>query len=284
MMLMDAGAGALDYSPCRYGASKTMFRGPKRDLTQPYVAILGGSASFGKYVAQPYPALLEQALGLPVANLAALNAGPDLYLGDPATLEIAGKARVAVVQITGAETLTNPLYTVHSRRNDRFLAATPALRDLYPDVDFTEIHFTRHLLMVLQRTDPLRFDRVLGVLQATWLQRMVALLAALPTRRALLWLAEAPPPPTADRLGPGFGPPLVDRRMIAALQGMGGDLIKVVPSPAAQSEGPAGMHFPETEMQQARALPGAAIHLEVAARLAPEIARLAASENGATLR
>jgi len=246
MMLMDAGAGALDYSPCRYGASKAMFRGPKRDLTQPYVAILGGSASFGKYVAQPYPALLEQALGLPVANLAALNAGPDLYLGDPATLEIAGKARVAVVQITGAETLTNPLYTVHSRRNDRFLAATPALRDLYPDVDFTEIHFTRHLLMVLQRTDPLRFDRVLGVLQATWLQRMVALLAA--------------------------------------LQGMGGDLIKVVPSPAAQSEGPAGMHFPETEMQQARALPGAAIHLEVAARLAPEIARLAASENGATLR
>ena len=284
MMHLDAGAGALDYFPCRYGASRALFRGPECDLSRPYVAVLGGSASFGKYVARPYPALMEQALGLPVANLAAQNAGPDLYLSDPAALKIAAGAAAAVVQVTGVEGVSNPLYTVHARRNDRFLAATPALRALYPDVDFTEIHFTRHLLTVLRRTDPHRFGEVLRVLQLTWVDRMQSLLARLPARRVLVWLSDALPPPRAEEPGPGFGPWLVDRRMLAALQGPSTRLVEVVASPAALTEGAAGMLYPETEVQQARALPGAAVHAEVAERLAPEIARLVAMEKGATLR
>ena len=54
MMTIPAGAGALDYFPCRYGASRAVFRGPERDLSRPYVALLGGSATFGKYVATPF--------------------------------------------------------------------------------------------------------------------------------------------------------------------------------------------------------------------------------------
>ncbi len=284
MLHLDAGAGALDYFPCRYGASKALFRGPARDLTVPYVAVLGGSASFGKYVAEPYPALLEQVLQCPVANLAAQNAGPDLYLSDPAALEIAAGAAVAVVQITGAEGLSNPLYTVHARRNDRFLAASPALRALYPQVDFTEIHFTRHLVTVLRRADPQRFATVLQVLQDTWVTRMRSLLARLPASRVLVWLSDAPPTDRATGPAPGFGPWLVDRGMLAALQGPMTRLVELVASPAALTEGAAGMHYPPTEAQQARALPGAAVHAEAAARLAPEIGRLVAMEKGATLR
>jgi hypothetical protein len=284
MMHLDAGAGALDYFPCRYGASKALFRGPQRDLTGPYVAVLGGSASFGKYVARPYPELLEQALQLPVANLAAQNAGPDLYLTDPAALKIAAGAAVAIVQITGAEALTNPLYTVHARRNDRFLAATPALRALYPEVEFTEIHFTRHLLTVLHRANPLRFARVQQVLQDAWLQRMQSLLACLPARRVLVWMSDTAPPATAVEPAPGFGPWLVDRTMLAALAGPATPLVEIVASPASVTEGAAGMTFPPTEALQARALPGPAVHAEVAERLAPEVARLMAKAKGATLR
>lgn len=284
MMHHDAGAGALDYFPCRYGASRAVFRGPERDLSRPYVAVLGGSASFGKYVAQPWPALLEQALGCPVANLAAQNAGPDLYLGDPAALEIAAGAAVAVVQITGAEGISNPLYGVHARRNDRFLAATPALRALYPQVDFTEIHFTRHLLTVLRRADPQRFAQVLRLLQDTWVDRMRNLLAQLPRSRVLVWLSDAPPPPAVTGPGAGFGPSLVDRPMLVALQGPTTRLVEIVASAAALTEGAAGMLYPPTEVQQARALPGAAVHAEAAERLAPEIGVLMAKAKGATLR
>jgi hypothetical protein len=275
MMLLQAGAGALDYFPCRYGLSRTVFRGPERDLSRPYVVAMGGSPTFGKYVASPYPALLEQATGHQVANLGGLNAGPDFYLSDPAALRVAAQARVAVVQITGADVLTNPFYTVHARRNDRFLAATPALRALFPELEFTDIHFTRHLLMVLQRTDAARFAVVLAGLKATWLDRMRQLLACLPPRRVLLWLADTLPPARAagldPALDPALGPLMVDRDMLAALGPEVTALVEAVPSLAAQSEGIARMQFPQTEAAQARHLPGSAVHGEVAALLGPVV-------------
>jgi Domain of unknown function (DUF6473) len=231
--------------------------------------MLGGSATFGKYVAAPYPVLVEAALNHPVANLGGLNAGPDFYLSDPATLAVAAQARVAVIQVTGAEAMSNPFYTVHSRRNDRFLATTPALHALFPEVDFTDIHFTRHLLLVLQRTDPLRFQTVIAGLKANWLSRMAELLAGLPPRRALLWLADTPPPDTAIALDATCGPLFVDVGMLDALSPYITTVVESVPSAAAKAEGAARMQYPETEAAQARSLPGLAVHHEVAAALCP---------------
>jgi hypothetical protein len=267
MMTIPAGAGALDYFPCRYGASRAVFRGPERDLSRPYVAMLGGSATFGKYVATPFPALVEQALGQPVANLGAQNAGPDFYLNDRVTLDIAARARVAVVQVTGADTLSNPFYTVHARRNDRFLAASPALRALFPEVDLTDIHFTRHLLQVLHRTDPQRFQTVRQALQSTWLGRMRQLLAHLPPRRVLLWLADTAPP-DSDL---GSGPLFVDRALLDALRPAITDLVQV----AAPLSQPADTTCPETEAVLAACLPGASVHEAIAAALTPVLTRLA---------
>lgn len=274
MMMGQAGAGALDYFPCRYGMSRAVFRGPQRDLTGDYVAMLGGSPTFGKYVAAPFPLLVEEATGHPVANLGGLNAGPDFYLSDPAALQVAAGARVAVVQVTGAEAMSNPFYTVHSRRNDRFLAATPALTALYPEVEFTEIHFTRHLLLVLQQSGPDRFATVAAGLKANWLQRMQALLAQLPDRRVLLWLADAAPPEVACHLDPACGPLLVDAAMLAVLRPLVSTQVNAVPSEQARAEGLCRMQVPETELVTARCLPGSAVHHEVAALLSPVVASL----------
>lgn len=272
MMSISPDAGALDYSPCRYGTSRLVFRGPERDLSRPYLAMLGGSPTFGKYVARPFPALVERALGRPVANLGGLNAGPDFYLSDPGTLDVAGRARAAVVQVTGAEALSNPYYTVHARRNDRFVAATPALRALFPQVDFADIHFTRHLLQVLERTDAHAHAQVVAGLKRNWLARMRLLLARLPRHRLLLWLADAPPPARAERLDPA--PPFVDRGMLDALRPDLSDLIVATPSPHARAQRPFDMTYPETEAAQAACLPGAAAHAEVAAQLVPALQRL----------
>lgn len=274
MMPVQAGAGALDYFPCRYGMSRSVFRGPRRDLSGDYVVMLGGSPTFGKYVAAPYPALVEQALGHPVVNLGGLNAGPDLYLSDPAALQVAAGARVAVVQVTGAEALSNPFYTVHSRRSDRFLAPTPTLRGLYPEVDFADIHFTRHLLLVLQRAGEDRFATVIAGLKANWLARMQALLAALPSHRVLLWLADQVPREAAEDLDPAQGPLFIDTPMLAELSTGVSAMVKAIPSPSARAEGLCRMHFPETEVETARCLPGSAVHDEVAGLLAPVVRAL----------
>jgi Domain of unknown function (DUF6473) len=274
MMTIAAHGSALDYLPCRYGSSRAVFRGPARDLTLPYAAMLGGSSTFGKYVARPYPALVEQSLGRPVVNLGALNAGADFYLADPPALNIAARARAAVVELAGAEALSNPFYTVHSRRNDRFLAATPALRALYPEVDVTDIHFTRHLLQVLHRTDPERFARVVSGLQTNWVARMRQLLLHLPPRRLLLWLADAPPPDTAFAPEAAGGPLFVNATMVRALWPAVSGLVFAMPGPATRARGVDGMMFPEIEATQAALLPGPAQHAEVAAQLAQTLARL----------
>lgn len=278
MMTIPADAEGLDYFPCRYGASKAVFRGPPRDLSGPFVAMLGGSATFGKYVERPFAARVEQALRRPVANLGALNAGPDFYLADPAVLDMAGRADVAVVQVTGAEALSNPFYSVHSRRNDRFVATSPALRSLFPQVDFAEIHFTRHLLQVLERSDAIAFATVVQGLKDTWLDRMRKLLSHLPRGRVLLWLADDPPPEVAVALEPA--PALVDRAMLEALRSEVDEIVIAIPSPHARSRAALDMIYPETEAMLAACLPGAAVHAEVAAELAPVVERLLSKRKG----
>src|SRR6056297_2682323 len=133
-----------DYLPVRYAGSRLVFRGPRRSLAGAYVACLGGTETCGSFVDRPWPALLEQDLGTPCVNLGLPNAGPDVLAGDPGLLRMARRARAVVVQLPCAMNLSNPFYRVHPRRNDRFVAAETPLRDLFPEVDFTEFHFTRH--------------------------------------------------------------------------------------------------------------------------------------------
>jgi hypothetical protein len=262
-----AGAGALDYCPCHYEGSRILFRGPARSLERPYVVVLGATESYGKYVERPYAALIEARLGLNVVNLACVNAGPDVFLSEEAILRVAQGAEAVVVQIVGAQNLSNRYYTVHPRRNDRFIGATPLLRALFPRIDFTEFAFTRHLLAVLAQQAPDRFALVAEELRKAWLQRMGILLAALPRRRVLLWMADAPPPP-APLADLRREPMLVDAQMIAALRPHAAAYVEVTPSDAARAEGDQGRHCTEIERPAARGLPGQAFHAETAEALA----------------
>jgi hypothetical protein len=227
--------------------------------------MLGGSATLGKSVAEPFPAQIAAATGLQVLNLGTANGGPDAYLSDTGALHLMSRAEAAVMQLTGAEVLSNPFYNVHSRRNDRFVAATPELRALYPEVDFAEINFARHLLQVLARVDVDRFAIVVDALKATWVARMQSLLVHLPLRRRLLWLSDVPPPDRADGFGPG--PLFVDGGMLERLRPLGGEVIVVVPGPEARSGDDA-----EEGSAFSGGLPGPAAHREVTRILAPLIA------------
>lgn len=262
-----AGEGSLDYMPCRYGRSRLMFRGPRRDLSGRFVAVLGGIEAYGRYIPKPYPALLEAGLGARVVNLGCPNAGPDAWLGDPAVMDVLARAEVVVVQVPGAADLSNRFYTVHPRRNDRFLRASPLLQTIYRGVDFTEFNFTRHLLRSLHAAGPERFALVADELRSAWEARMHSLLSALPGRKVLLWLAEGPPGPRRDI--PIGEPVLVDDAMIVALAEQGDAMVMAVPSMAARARGMEGMVFPAMAEPAARGLPGVAAHEEVAAALVP---------------
>lgn len=173
------GPKVFDYLPCTYGASKLVFRGPKQRLEDPYVAFVGGTQTFGKFIEQPFPLRVEHLTGVTSVNFGQVAAGVDVFLRDPVVLEAAQAARVTVLEVLGAAHVSNPLYKVHGRRNDRFLGPSASLKLLYPDVDFTEFSFVQHMLGHLYQVDPQRFALVKHQLQRVWLRRMKRLVRRL---------------------------------------------------------------------------------------------------------
>jgi hypothetical protein len=264
MAFLAAGAGAPDVASCQYGTSKLVFRGPQRSLAGRYVAVLGGTDAFGKYVAQPYSDHLEQALGLPVVNLGVANAGPEVFLADTEIARIAQGAQAVVVQVVGAQNQGNPFYTVHPRRNDRLLGVTPAMRSLFPEMDFTEYHFTRHLLQSLASVSRERFAVVVGQLQVRWVERMTALVRGLGPKAVLLWAgAQAPLADARAQIGPRY-PAFVDRAMVGRVAAMAQRYVELCPP----EERPAHDDFMQNLAVEAGVL-GLRGHRKIAERLEP---------------
>lgn len=266
------GEGALDYFPCRYGPSKLLFRGPRRDLTEPYLAAFGGGETYGKFVETPWPSLVEAKLGLPVINFGYLNAGIDVFFNEPAVLGASRRAKLTVIQLMGAHNMSNRFYSVHPRRNDRFLKASNQLRSLFPEVDFAEFNFTRHLLSVLHERAPARFGAVATELRTAWVARMSSFLERMGGRKVLLWLGEYRDPSVHDPLGPE--PLLLDEGLVAQISGFADVLVKVQPSVAARTTGVDGMVFGPMEELAASTMPGPAVHREIAEAITPVLSRM----------
>lgn len=266
------GQGALDYKPCRYGQSKLLFRGPRRRLRSPYAVYLGGTETYGKFIADPYPDLVERMTGMMSVNMGNVNGGIDAYVNDPDVLAIAARARITLIQVVGAQNLSNRFYTVHPRRNDRFLKASILLRTVFREIDFTDFAFTRHLLSTLQACSADRYGLVVEELRQAWLARMATLIDRIDGVPVLLWIGRAPPPAVASETM-GEDPPFIDSAMIDALRPRVADYIQIIASDAALVKGTAGMIYPETEAPVASALLGPSVHEEIAAAVAPIVGR-----------
>ncbi|MFC4731454.1 DUF6473 family protein [Salipiger abyssi] len=267
--------GALDYFPCRYGRSRVLFRGPRRSLDGPYIGFLGGTETYGRFIETPFPALLEAGLGQPCVNFGVINAGLDLYLHDPAVLHLAERADLCVLQIMGAQNMSNRYYSVHPRRNDRFLRASDRLQALYPEVDFTEFHFNRHMLGRLQALAPERFAEVVEELRLAWVARMKHLLTMLRGRVLLLYFSEHAPSekPVMDL---DRDPLFIDRTMLEALRPRAAGLIEAPLSESARMRSSTGMVFSDFEADAAAELLGPAAHEEAAEILLPQLCELLA--------
>ncbi|GKY89264.1 DUF6473 family protein [Sinisalibacter aestuarii] len=274
MAYHDLGEGALDYVPCRYGKSKLLFRGPKRRLDTSYVAVLGGTETYGKFVASPYPALTEELIGGPVVNFGQVNAGIDVFANDETVMQAASGAAVSVVQVMGAQNLSNRFYAVHPRRNDRFLRASALLKTIYREVDFTEFNFTRHLLAALKAKDPDMFALVETELKEAWVARMRSLVSKIRSRVVLLWLADHAPDDCTSCPGDGAEPLFVDRDMIEAVRPYVAAVVEVVVSADEIADGSAGLVYGEMEEPAAQGLLGVTAHDKAARALHPVLARL----------
>lgn len=248
-------------TPCSYGLSRVPFRGPVRRTTGRYVACLGGSETFAKFIQTPFPDLIEAAIGEVCVNLGCQSAGPDVFLRDSAIQSLCHDATVTVIEVLGATNLSNTFYKVHPRRNDRFIGPTEALTRLFPEIDFTEFAFTGHLISKLQSTDPVRFEQVRNVLAATWERRMKSLIAQAHGPVVLLWFADHAPDDGPAK--PGHGPSFVTRAMLDSIAPFTSDVVEVV---AAQGD-TQGMSFAPLDALVAADAMGEAAHHKAARAL-----------------
>lgn len=271
------GLGGLDYQPCRYATARSLFRGPAKDLEEAQCLCFGSTETYGKFISRPYTELLERQTGLVTVNLGGLGTGVDAILSEPDLIAAANRATSVVVQISGAHMLSNRFYSVHPRRNDRFLKPSAILRSLYPNTDFTDFSFNGHLLATLKVDEPDIFDTVVAELRKAWTRRMGLLLDRLTSATVLLWMGDVAPAEAGDPLPdirhPG-GPLFVDRAMLDEITPKASHYVEVVASSDALATGTRGMTFADLDAPAAAALPGPRTHEEVADALTPVILQI----------
>ncbi len=260
----------LSYAPCRYGTSRILFRGPRRPLDGRYIAFVGGTETYGRFIESPFPTLVEDSLGDVCVNLGMINASVDAFANEPSLLDLCRGATLNVVQVMGAQNMSNRFYTVHPRRNDRFLRASTVLSAIYPDVDFSDFCFTRHMLSTLYARSPDRFEIVRMELESAWQGRMTTFLREIGKHTFLLWFAGHLPSDGKwdSRSNPFNADPLfVTRKMIDSLRPLVRGVVMAQPSARAMGSGTEGMVFSPLQTVAASATLGVAAHQEAAAAL-----------------
>jgi len=264
------GEARVTYAPCRYGNSRLFFRGPRRSLNGRYITFVGGTETYGRFLATPFPALVEDRLGMTCVNFGCVNASVDAFLNEPGILSACREAELTVVEIMGSQNLSNRFFAVHPRRNDRFIRASSILRALYPEIDFSEFCFTRHLLTKLYQTDAERFAILRDELQTAWSARMHAFLGEIGPRTMLLWFATHLPSdmPFEARPNRGWTDPLfVTRRMIDSLRPLVRGVVMAQPSVRAVERRGEGLIYPPHQAAAAAGLLGVEAHEEAATAL-----------------
>jgi hypothetical protein len=243
-----------------------VFRGPERDLNGPYLTFLGGTAFYGKYVLDAIPDQVEDWTGLACVNLGLLNGGVDAMCR-PEVIALANRGRATVIEVVGAQNLCNQFYRVHPERNDRLVAVTRLFRQVFPEIDLSEVHFTRHLLHQIQVAAPNRYETVVEELRSAWVEGMMGLLRALSGPKILLWVMPAVELRDGARAALGSDPLFVDMAAVQTLSGFVDAVVEVRETPEIVALGHAGMIVPETCAQVAQALPRGALLAEAAMAL-----------------
>ena len=271
----------FDYKVYRFGRSRQVFRGPQPELRGRYLCFLGASHTFGRFVDEPFPALVGAWTGLKTLNLGTDGAGPGFFLNDPDVLHAASGAEICVVQAMCATAISNRMFSVRPRRNLRLHAISELLRGIYPDVEFDRFAFVRPMLRHLRGLDETRFRMVENEMRNAWIGRTQTLLNAVETRTILLWFAQRAPEEDGSAMAEGGAdyPLFVDRAMVDTVRRAADGYVEVVGARGLPQDlridGRAVLHKPSGEpIGENREFPSPEMHLDAAEALIPEVQRM----------
>jgi len=178
-------AEIVDYHPFTLDGCPVPFRGPGFDPQAApegsFFTCLGAAQTYGCFVERPFPDLLADRLGLDALNLAVGGAGPGFYLQYPALIAAMNRGRFVVVQAMAAR----------HEANSRF-AADGYVEYLRDRVRGDSLDTVSAWSRVLEEA-PGDAPRLVAESQASWLESMRRLRAAITVPVVFLWFSQQKP-------------------------------------------------------------------------------------------
>jgi len=106
-------AHIVDYKIYELPGVDCGFRGPRPNSSE-YIACVGASQTFGRFVQTPFPQLLAEALGIETMNLGRGGTSPSFHRSDPKLLEYINRARLVIVQVLSGRSQSNSLFQIEN--------------------------------------------------------------------------------------------------------------------------------------------------------------------------
>lgn len=192
----------VDYRMYQEERSGLWFRGPEPQGLTPggYIVCLGAAQTFGCFCDDPYPALLEQELGIPVVNLGYGGAGPRFFARHPELLPLINGAAAVVVQVMSARSEDNSrfdsggLELLTDRATGQQVSAANAYAALLDEGDASLSRLpgaARKAIRVVRGHPGVR--RVLAETRSHWIASYRDLFAEISAPTVLLWMSRRTP-------------------------------------------------------------------------------------------
>ena len=202
------------------------FRGPAPERLEKgrYFTAIGAAQTFGCFCDRPYPALLEERLGMPALNLGYSGAGPGFYLRHPKVIDAINGGAFCIVQVmsgrsTSNSRLDNPEGLAYGRRRSDGAAATA--EQVFDEAITRELArlplVPRRVKDLVLKRSGLRLPGVQRLIEESrqdWVESYRKLLGAITVPKVLFWFSTRGPDyrPRYHRQGPLLGayPQLID--------------------------------------------------------------------------
>ncbi|MFW7414200.1 DUF6473 family protein [Demequina sp. SO4-18] len=230
----------VDYRLYQEPRSELWFRGPEPAALAPggYVVCLGAAQTFGCFCERPYPALLEEELGMPVVNLGYGGAGPRFFARHPELLTLINGAALVVVQVMSARSEDNSRFAsgglelLTDRATGERVSAANAYASLLAEGDARLTALPRAVrkgVRIVKGAPEVR--RVLAQTRRNWIDSYRVLFDGITAPTVLLWMSRRRPGlhrtdrarwwwQRYDDVNAMFGdyPQLVNRSMVSAIR------------------------------------------------------------------
>ena len=195
----------IDYECFELNETGLWFRGPApgKLRTGEYFSVIGAAQTFGCFCPRPYPALIEEQLGLKALNLGYSGAGPSFFLQHPKLIDYVNRSAFCIIQVMSGRSvsnsfLENPEGLAYGRKTSdgKIASAETVFKDLLKSEKNRIrkwVPIRRLEQLVIRFFPPSSLQQFVKESREHWLESYHELMSAIRVPIVLFWFSERTP-------------------------------------------------------------------------------------------